>query len=129
MGFYDNGLRTQHENAAQALASSGTRLTVNGPAGRVGRVLDVSYNITTNVTVTGSTTTIGPSGDADAQGAYTVPVGSVVGGRVAHTQGPAETAGSLASGVDIAADAITLLITGGEAATGAADILMLVNWW
>jgi len=66
--FYDNALQTQHDAAAADIATGGTLLTAGGPAQRDGRILDVTIDVTTALTVADSSVDIGESGgDVDAQ--------------------------------------------------------------
>lgn len=128
--FYDNALQTQHDVAASTLSTAGTKLTAGGPAQRDGRILDVTIDITTALTVADSSIDIGESGgDVDAQLAAWVltQVGSGIGDRLAPSRD--DTTVALDQGVDINQDVDTILASDGGSTAGAGDIRMLVAWW
>ncbi len=129
--FYDNALQTQHDAAAAAIDTGpGTLLTFGGPAGKVGRVLDISIDITVALTVTDTLMDIGESGgDVDAQlSDWTLAfTGSGVGDRLAPSRDDSVVA--LDQGVDIAADTDTIVQTNGAATAGDGDIRVLAAWW
>ena len=128
--FYDNALQTQHDAAAADIAGGGTLLTFGGPAGRYGRILDVTIDITTALTVADSVIDIGESGgDVDAQLAdWTLAfTGSAIGDRLAPTRD--DTTVSLDEGVDINPDVDTILASDGGSTAGAGDVRVLVAWW
>lgn len=128
--FYDNALQTQHDVTGAAIAGGGTLLTATGPGGRFGRILDVTIDITTALTVADDSVDIGESGgDTDAQLAAWVLAftGSAIGDRLVPTRD--NTTVSLEEGVDINVDVDTILASAGTATAGAGDIRMLVAWW
>lgn len=128
--FYDNALQTQHDVTGAAIDTAGTLLTATGPAGRYGRILDVTIDITTALTVADSVIDIGESGgDVDAQLedwtlAFT---GSAIGDRLAPSRD--DTVVALDQGVDINPDVDTILQTDGGSTAGDGDIRMLIAWW
>jgi len=129
--FYDNALQTQHDAAAASLAAAATILTFGGPAGRYGRILDVTLDITTALTVADGEVDIGESGgDTDAQLSEWVltQAGSAIGDRLAPTRD--DTTVSLEEGIDINPDVDTIVqSTTAAPGAGAADVRVLVAWW
>ena len=130
MQFYDNALQTQHDAAAATIDTSSTLLTFGGPAGKVGRILDITIDITVALTVADTLIDVGESGgDVDAQLsdwilAFT---GSGIGDRLAPTN--ANSTVSLSEGIDIVADTDTIVQTNGGATAGDGDIRVLAAWW
>lgn len=128
--FYDNALQTQHDAAAASISGGGTLLTLGGPAARYGRVLDVTIDVTTALTVADSEIDIGESGgDVDAQLAAWILAftGSGIGDRLAPSRD--DTTVSLDEGIDIDPDVDTILASDGGSTAGAGDIRVLVAWW
>jgi hypothetical protein len=128
--FYDNALQTQHDDLASVYSSAGDIIALNGPAGRGGRVLDLTLHVTTAFTVADNLVDIGEdSGDVDAQLANfgQIQVGSAIGDVLAPTR--ANSVVALEDGVDIAADVTTDLITDGNSTAGAADTRLLIAWF
>lgn len=128
--FYDNALQTQHDAAAASLSAAATFLTFGGPAARYGRVLDVTIDITTAVTVADSSLDMGESGgDVDAQLAAWIIAftGSAIGDRLKPSR--SDTTVSLEEGIDINPDVDTIFASDGGATAGAGDVRVLVAWW
>jgi len=128
--FYDNALQTQHDAAAAALATAATFLTIGGPALLRGRILDVTIDVTTAITVADSSIDIGESGgDVDAQLAAWILAftGSGIGDRLAPTRD--DTTVALDQGVDIEPDVDTICASDGGATAGVGDVRVLVAWW
>ncbi len=128
--FYDNALQTQHDDTATVYSTGGDKLVLNGPAGRGGRVLDLTLQVTTAFTIGLNLVDIGENaGDVDAQlSDFTQQfTGSSIGDTLAPTRDNSVVA--LADGVDIAADVVTDLISNGGATAGAADTRLLIAWF
>lgn len=128
--FYDNALQTQHDDVASVYSAAGDIIALNGPAGRGGRVLDLTLQVTTAFTIGLNLIDIGEdSGDVDAQLANFTQqfTGSSIGDTLAPTRDNSVVA--LEDGVDIAADVVTDLITDGGATAGAADTRLLIAWF
>ncbi len=128
--FYDNALQTQHDAAAADLSSAGTILTFGGPAGRYGRILDVTLDVTTALTVADTLIDIGESGgdvDAQLEDWLLEFTGSAIGDRLAPNRD--NTVVALDEGVDINPDVDTIVQTDGGSTAGAADVRVLVAWW
>ena len=129
--FYDNALQTQHDAAAASLIAIATILTLGGPALRRGRILDVTLDVTTAITVADGGINIGESGgDLDAQLSLWVLAftGSTIGDRLAPTRD--DTSVSLDEGIDINPDVDTIVQSNTAApVAGAADLRVLVAWW
>ena len=128
--FYDNALQTQHDDAAVDLTSVESIQTIGGPAGRYGRILDVTIDITTAITVSDVEIDIGESGgDTDAQLeawllAFT---GSAIGDRLSPSRD--DTTVALDQGVDINPDVDTIVQVIAGSTAGAGDLRTLVAWW
>ncbi|WP_299312317.1 hypothetical protein [uncultured Halomonas sp.] len=119
---YHDPIHATYTLAAADLTSTGTLLSVVGPAGKRGRLVGITGVVTTGVTVAASTVTVGTAGDGDAYGTLTVPIASA--GAVAND--PTVTA------VDdnlMPADTAVVIATGGEATAGAADLAVHIAWY
>jgi hypothetical protein len=128
--FYDNALQTQHDVAGVDLTGVATVATYGGPAGRRGRILDATIDITTAITVSDAEIDIGESGgDVDAQldGWTLAFTGSGIGDRLAPTRDNSTV--SLEEGVDIEPDVDTIVQVAVAATAGAGDLRLLVAWW
>jgi len=128
--FYDNALQTQHDAAAASLAAVATIMTFGGPAGRRGRILDTTIDITTALTVSNVEIDIGESGgdtDAQLEAWILTQAGSGIGDRLAPDRD--NTTVALDQGVDINADVDTIVQVIAAATAGAGDLRCLVAWW
>lgn len=73
MSSYDRPIYATYESRAAALDTAGEVINVSGPDGYVGRVIDVSVNVTVEVTGDDSTLSVGSASDADAYATLAVP--------------------------------------------------------
>ena len=128
--FYDNALQTQHDAAAASLAAVATVQTIGGPAARYGRILDVTIDITTAITVSNASVNIGEAaGDLDAQlSAWILAfTGSAIGDRLKPFR--SDSTVSLEEGIDINPDVDTIVQVAVAATAGAGALRTLVAWW
>lgn len=73
LGTYSQPLVLSYTTRAAALDTSGEIINVAGPAGYVGRLIDVAVNVTVEVTGSDTTLQVGSADDADAYGTLAVP--------------------------------------------------------
>lgn len=119
---YDNPLRESYTVHAAALSGGAAVLrTIYGPAGKVGRVVNVSHTVTTGVTVAAASVTVGPNGAASPV-THTVPISSAA-------AGVAIPRADLVGQTELAADTAVEIATGGEATAGAADLVVTIEWY
>lgn len=118
---YDNPIVMTYEFLASAAISSEADIgKISGPAGKTGRVLDVTTVVTTGVTDAAGVISLGDGTDEDAYGTLSVPVSSA--GAVKN---------GLVAGVDetIPADAAVTVHGGGEATAGAVNVFVVIAWF
>lgn len=115
---YDNPHTAVYRFPAAAIITAGTIGRLIGPKGKKGRITDISYVITTSTTVAATAITIGITGATDKFASQTIPVAAV------NATG---NGGTVIALVD-ANDAV-LITTNGGATAGAADILLMIDWF
>lgn len=121
---YDKGIVETYRFAAATLSAAATVGRFIGPAGKRGRVVNVSHVVTTDVTVAAAAVTVGESGAASPI-SHTVPV-SVAGAAVAI---PRATVRAQAATYELPADTVVLVASDGGPTAGAADLIVTVNWY
>lgn len=119
--FYDNALRETYRFPAATISAAAVVGRLIGPAGKVGRVVNISTVVTTDVTVAAGTVTVGNNGAA-APATHTVPVSAA---NAALAAPYADLQGNDA----LAADTLVEVAAGGEPTAGAADIIVTVDWY
>jgi hypothetical protein len=110
---------------AADLSSAAVVDTFIGPAGKTGRVVDVTYLVTTGVTVAPSNIRVGPNSDPDAGAIVPVPVSSAG----ASGQGVRDGASPNIDLGELSADTEVEISTSGAADAGAADIYVVTVWY
>ena len=120
---YDKPLRETYFLAAADLSSAAVLASVVGPKGRKGRIVNLSYVLTTAVTVADNVLTVGPNADASPVTLTQAFTGSAIGANDAITNAQAYAHAELAAdtNVEIASD--------GGCTVGAADIALTVEWY
>jgi hypothetical protein len=116
---YDNPFTCTYRFPAVSVVSAATLGRIVGPAGKTGRILDVSYVVTTGVTVAASNLIVGSAADTDAYATVAVPIAA------ADTGGNGAAKGVTAS---IPANSVVLVGSAGGATAGAVDALVVINW-
>lgn len=122
MSYSEKYISSTYRFPAAALASAATLGHIVGPKGKTGRLMGVGSVVTTAVTTAASEVRIGVAATAAKYGTLSVPVSSVA--AVAN--------GAVINAVDdnlIAADSAVVISTDGEAAAGAADLLVYIDWF
>mgnify|MGYP001821412841 CR=1 FL=1 len=94
---------------------------VQGPAGKVGRVVGFEYILTTGVTVAAAGITVGENGAA-APFTTSMPIAAI-------NTGGAATKAQLKAGSELPADTVIEIADDGAATAGAADIALTVQWY
>lgn len=121
---YDDADTRTYRFPAAALASAGVVGRFQGPAGLSGRVRGFEYLVTTDVTTAPSTVTIDTNAGVATPFASSVPVAT------ANEGGAATRAELYAQGEQLLpADTVVEVQVGGEAAAGAADLIVTVDWF
>jgi hypothetical protein len=119
MSYSENGL-TAHNFSALTVSTAAEIARAYGPTGAKGRLVDIAFVETTDVTVADCTVQVGTAADPDAYGTLTVPfagsVGDGVNGMVRGVTG------------EITADTEVLITAGGECTAGAGDIILYIQW-
>lgn len=118
---YDKPLRETYQVHAADLTGAAVLATVLGPAGKVGRVVNVSSFNTTGVTVAAATVTVGPNGAASPP-TLTIPISAI-------DTGLAIPRANLVGQTELAADTEVEIATGGEATAGVAELVVTVEWY
>ena len=120
---YDKPLRESYRLPAAATTTAGVLGRFIGPAGRVGRVVNISHIVTTAVTVAADVISVGPNGAA-APVLHSVGVSLIAaGGAISRT------AASLLAQTELPADTVVEIATNGASTLGAADINVTVEWY
>lgn len=117
---YENPLTAVYRFPAASVVSAAVLGRFVGPKGRSGAVVGVGRITTTGVTGAAASLTVGSTTDADAYATASVPISS------ANDFGNEFT--PVYNHV-IPADSLVEVATGGGATAGAADLLVMVNWY
>lgn len=130
---YDNALRETYRFAAATLSAAAVVGRFIGPAGKRGRITNVSHVVTTDVTVAAAVVTIGVNGASNPV-SHTVPISSAnaaVAIPKASLSGQVEGTDGLASGeiAELAADTLVEVASNGGPTAGAADLIVTVDWF
>jgi len=117
---YENPEVINYRFPAATLSAAAVIGRLISPAGKTGRVLDVTTIVTTGVTVAATTVQVGLTADPDAYSTLTVPISS------------ANAGANGALSVDqheIPADTVVDVYAGGECTAGAADVNVAIAWY
>jgi hypothetical protein len=122
-GFYDgaDGRRT-YRFAALTVTSAAVIGRIQGPAGKVGRVVGFEYILTTGVTVGDAGITIDTNAGLTAPFTTSMPIAAV-------NTGGAATAAQLKAGDELPADTVVELSSDAAATAGAADVTITIAWY
>lgn len=122
-GFYDgvDGRRTYRFPAA-TLSAAATVGRIQGPAGKVGRVVGMEYVLTLGTT--GAVTNV----SVDTVAGLVAPV-SVAIPVLAINLGGAAAAAELKAGDELPADTVANVDTDGGCTAGAGDLIVTVQWY
>lgn len=131
--FYDNALRETYRFPAATLSAAAVVGRFIGPAGKRGRIVNVSHIVTTGVTVAAAAVTVGVNG-ATSPVSHTVPISSANAGAAipaASLKGQVEGSDGLATGeiAELAADTVVEVASDGGPTAGAADLVVTVDWF
>jgi len=120
--FYDQGLRETYRFPAASLTAAAVVGRFIGPAGKVGRVVNVSSVVTTTLTVDAAALTVGNNGAA-------LPATHGIPTLTTADTGQASTYAELQGNTDLAADTVVELAADGAPGVGAADVVVTVDWY
>ena len=119
---YDQPLRLTYMILAASLASTADLLKIAGPKGREGRLQSISTVLTTGVTSAATDVDVGDGSTGDKYGSLVVPIASTD----AIANDPTILTGD---DVPIPADSLVVISTDGAAAAGAANIVVVIDWF
>jgi len=116
---YDNPQTSTYSFLGKTLSSAATLGRIAGPAGKIGKVREISYSITTATTTAATVISVGITGTLGKFATGEVPVAT------------ADNAGAstVTYVADIAAGESVLVSTGGESGAGVADIFVTIDWF
>jgi len=117
---YENPLTAVYRFPAATVSSAAVVGRIVGPLGKRGRVVGVGSVVTTNVTAAAANINIGSATDADAYGTSAIPISSA--NAVANAFTPVYNH-------EIPANEVVNVAAGGESTAGAADLLVMVDWY
>jgi len=119
---YDNPIITTHNVNAATLSTAAELMQIAGPAGKQGRVIDVTCVVTTGVTVAANNINVGSTTDGDAYATLEVPISAA--DAVAN-------GATILSDDDnlIPADSAVVVATGGECTAGAGSVTVVIAWF
>lgn len=120
---YDKPLRETYRFAAATLTAAAVVGRFIGPAGKVGRIVNVSDLVTTGVTVAAAVVTVGPNGAASPV-SHTVPIAAA---NLGHAI--SRTAATLLAQTELPADTVVEVASDGGPTAGAADLIVVVEWY
>ena len=117
--FYDNALRESYSVVGADVGAGGIELEVIGPKGKQGRVVNVSYVVTT-VLVGTADIDVGPN--AAPTVSLTIPTNAADGsGLAASTELDGQTL--------LAADTVLEISSDGGATSGVVDLTVTIDWF
>lgn len=119
---YENPTIIGYTLTAATVSTAATLLTVQGPSGKIGRLVDISAVLTTGVTTAATELRVGDAGDADQYGILSLPVASAGVGYNGATVYQTDTN-------FIPADTNVIIATDGAGDAGAADIVVTIAWF
>lgn len=122
MSDYFNGIEATYTFPGQTLSSAAEIGHFVGPKGHVGRLVGVTCAVTTEVTGSAETLSVGSASDADAYGTLSVAVGAA--DTVANDASILTTDDNV-----IAADEIGVVSTAGDCTAGAGTVSVHVVWY
>lgn len=111
---------TTYRFPAASVVSAATIGRIMGPAKMQGRLVDISYVVTTGVTVAASNIRVGSAAATSAYGTLAVPIAA------ADLVGNGMVRGATA---DLPEDTAILVGSAGGATAGAVDILVVIDWF
>lgn len=122
-GFYDgvDGRRTYRFPAA-TLSAAATVGRIQGPAGKVGRVVGLEYVLTLGTTVAVTNVSVDTVAGLVAPVSVAIPV-------LAINLGGAAAAAELKAGDELPADTVANVDTDGGCTAGAGDLIVTVQWY
>lgn len=121
MAYHDPIYTTHNVNAA-TLSTAAELIQLVGPAGKRGRIIDVTCVVTTGVTVAANSINVGTVSDGDAYATLSVPISAA--DSVANDATILTDDDNL-----IPANSAVVVATGGECTAGAGSVTVVVAWF
>ena len=119
---YDQPLRLTYMLLAADVSSAADLLKIAGPKGREGRVQSISSVVTTGITVAATDIDVGDGTTGDKYATLALPISSVD----AIANDPTILTGDA---VQIPADSLVVISTDGAATAGAANVIVVIDWF
>ena len=116
---YDNPQSSTYSLLGKTLSSAATMGRIAGPAGKTGKVRNITYSITTATTVAATIISVGITGTLGKFATASVPI------VTADNAGEA----TLTQVADISVGESILVSTGGESTAGVGDVFVTVDWF
>ena len=131
--FYDGGKlsRTYGPITGDFTGAANVDASIQGPAGKIGRLRGVEYILAAGVTVAASAITVGENG-ATAPAQCTVPIAAIsTGGAMSAADLAAAGAVAVAgvNDVELPADTVIELGNTGGATAGSGDYYVTIDWF
>jgi len=117
--FYDNALRESYNFVGVDVGAGGIEQEIVGPSGKRGRVVNVSYVVTT-VLVGTADIDVGPNGAPTVS--LTIPTNAADGDS-------GSASAELKGQTDLAADTVCEISTDGGATSGVVDLVVTIDWF
>lgn len=119
---YHDPVYSTYTLPASAIATAGTKLTVAGPRGKVGRLVAIAAALTAATTGAATELRVGTAGTADKYGTLSVPVSAI---GTAHNNATLAAADANLMPAD---EAVVIASDGGSTA-GDADLAITIAWF
>lgn len=126
---YDSPIQTTYSVTAASVATGATQLHIVGPSGLRGKVVAMSYAVTTEVTVATSTILVGTAADTNAYASQTVALGAADTLGNTFTSYDGDGSGSSTASNLIAADTLVEITTGSGATAGVVTLHVTIKWF
>jgi len=124
MATYDEPTRITYEVAAMNFVGGASEdLVLTGPPGLQGRLHQITYILTTGVTVAASTIDVGDGTDVDAYGTAPVAIAAL------DTVGPATTTDNTSDTNLIPANSKVAIGNGGGSTAGVGNVWVTIDWF
>jgi hypothetical protein len=117
--MYSDSKISTYRILAATLSAAAILDRIKGPAGAVGRLIDLQVLVTTTTTTNPNTIDVGLLGDVAAYGTHTTPVTVADLGANGIVRGATEK---------IPADSVIEISTNGECVAGVGDITVMIDW-
>jgi len=121
---YNQPIYTTYTRSAATISTAANLFVGKGPAGCKGRVVDMSFTITTAVTTLATELSVGTVADPDLYAQISVPV-------AAAAETTATNGATISTDDDnlVPADTVFIIYTDGAGDAGACDVAVTIAWF